>query len=60
VYTWGIFSRIYVADLRRDSVFVYFGKRGVTEIHVHSYENEATVGYNSDGGFFGSLEGTKL
>ena len=23
------FSRIYVADLRRDSIFAYFGKRGV-------------------------------
>jgi len=26
------FSRIYVADLCRDSVFEYFGKRGVTKI----------------------------
>jgi len=31
VYMCGVFfSRIYVADSRRDSVFTYFGKRGVT------------------------------
>ena len=28
------FSRIYVADLRRDSVFLYFRKRGVTYIYT--------------------------
>ena len=30
VYTWVFSSRIYIADLRRDSVFAYFGKWGVT------------------------------
>ena len=30
VCAWVFFSRTYVADLRRNSVSVYFGKRGVT------------------------------
>jgi len=29
------------------------------EIHVHSYENEATVGYNSGSGFFWLFGGNK-
>jgi len=28
------FSRIYVTDSHRDSVFTYFGKRGVTGIFL--------------------------
>jgi len=30
IYTWVSSSRIYIANSRRNSVFTYFGKRGVT------------------------------
>ena len=32
VNTWGFFSHIYISDSRRDSVFMYFEKRDVTDI----------------------------
>ena len=37
----GVFSsRIYVADSRRDSVFTYFGKQGVTTAFLNGELNE--------------------
>ena len=40
VYIWGIFLAYTLADSRRDSVFMYFGKRGVTALDTTFLEAE--------------------
>ena len=43
VYMYGILLAIYVADSRHDSIFSYFGKRGViryTEVHLVFFSSD--------------------
>ena len=46
VYMWGILLRIYVADSRRNSVFAYFGKRGVAGFFLVS-EPDSTFDFRN-------------